>query len=718
MSEAAATQTASVEALLARLPDMPKAERTEAAMVDAVIDFAARLPQNSITLARLKAKLQGLGVKITIWTTAVRRRRTELEATSTPADERKTDKRPRIVVNLHEEFEVNEAAIKALAALPNLYQRYGALVHVIESEHLQPGEQIRETVREIREIKPHLLRELFTRAALWQEEQPDIETGGTKLVRTHPPEWSVRAVHEWGSWPGIKPLRHISEIPVLFADGSILSRPGYDRRSGILYQPRVVVPEISESPTEAEVKAATAKLLGLVDEFPFETEAHRSALFAALLTPIARWAFTGQSPMFMFDANQSGSGKGLLLHVIGLLVLGHHMDLITATSNEEEERKRITAKILSGAQMVVIDNIGTTFGSQVIEALLTTGVWSERLLGGNEAPRLDAWITWYGSGNNVHYAREDTRRRVCTIRILTNEERPEERSGYRIADLEGYVLEHRGELLAATLTLLRGWILAETKASTLPGWGGPWGSFNQWDQVVRGAILFAGLTDPIATKATKDATDAAASGLRELVEGIEEAVTQLDHRGVTAAQIIDAMTENDEWRRADRKISVRFKRLRDAFSKLFPKLPSGRLPNQYQLGNLLGRFRAKPCARKWILSRKLNGDNLWVVEAVPETSKVQQSAAVEQKAVVDTFGVPAITDGRCDVCGAYAHRACGRCSRCAPDAGGCLCKECLGGEAGSYVQHSPCNLCGETSCRCRRCGECQRIGLENGGCCC
>jgi len=535
-----------------------KAQRTAAAMSDDVVELAARLPEDSTNFARLKANLQGLGVRVSDWMKVVHNRREELGFT---AGEEEADGRPQIVINTLEEFQVNERAIKAIAPMPNVYQRFGLLVRVVDMEHRRPGEAEPYTTPEITEFSQPLLRELFTQAASWHEERYNPQTGQPKLVRAHPPDWCVKAVHGRRRWPGIKPLYCLAEAPVLLPDGTIVSTPGYDERSGILYRPRLDFPAVPEEPTEEDVREATERLLDILRDFPFDIEERRSAWFAALLTPIARWAFKNQSPMFILDANQSGSGKGLLLKLISWIVLGREMDFLVPTENEEEERKRITSKILKGEPMVMIDNIDKPFGSPVLEGLLTTGVWSDRLLGTNDAPSLDAWITWYGSGNNIQFKREDTRRRSCVIRIQTDDPRPEERSGFKYPDLHAHVLEHRAELYAAALTILRGWIRTGKKASELPGWGGPWGSYDGWDQVVRGAILYAGLPDPIATKATKDGMEATAIGHEELVDGFEDALKQLVREGkvkedrIKIHDVFTALVEEQEWRRVDRNIT-------------------------------------------------------------------------------------------------------------------------------------------------------------------
>ena len=68
-------------------------------------------------------------------------------------------------------------------------------------------------------------------------------------------------------------------------------------------------------------------------------------------------------------------------------------------------------------------------------------------------------MTWYGTGNNVQLG-ADTSRRVCHIRMESPEERPELKSDFRHKELRVYVRKHRGKLLAAALTILRGWHVA------------------------------------------------------------------------------------------------------------------------------------------------------------------------------------------------------------------------------------------------------------------
>jgi hypothetical protein len=110
---------------------------------------------------------------------------------------------------------------------------------------------------------------------------------------------------------------------------------------------------------------------------------------------------------------------------------------------------------------------------------------------------------------------------------------------------------HRAELYRAALVMLRAWLRSGLEPAELVGWAGPWASFNDWSRVVRGAIVFAGLADPIGAKATKAAETSA--GASALIAGLREAIATCGSGGaVRAAVIHEALVDNDEDRRIDR----------------------------------------------------------------------------------------------------------------------------------------------------------------------
>ena len=186
--------------------------------------------------------------------------------------------------------------------------------------------------------------------------------GGVRTVEAHPPDWCVKAIHARGNYPTIRPLEAVTEFPVLRADGSILDVPGYDPTTGLIYKPPGQIPRILATPNRAEAIAARDVLLDLVRDFPFEKAAHRSTWLAAFVTALARRAFGGPAPLFLFDANAAGSGKTLLAEVISLIVNGREIPRMTNPGSNEECRKLITALAICGDPLILIDNVAGSLG--------------------------------------------------------------------------------------------------------------------------------------------------------------------------------------------------------------------------------------------------------------------------------------------------------------------------------------------------------------------
>ncbi len=145
--------------------------------------------------------------------------------------------------------------------------------------------------------------------------------------------------------------------------------------------------------------------------------------------------------------------------------------------------------------MRAFDNCNGAFGDENLDRLITSAIWSDRILGASDAPPLPNVTTWLATGNQIE-PHGDTVRRVLMCAIEVDTERPQERTGFRL-DLEGgYATEHRSELLTAALTILRAYHVAGRPAQELPSWG----SFTAWSALVRGAIKWIGLPDPYETQ--------------------------------------------------------------------------------------------------------------------------------------------------------------------------------------------------------------------------
>ena len=443
---------------------------------------------------------------------------------------------PRIVIGT-DEYRVNDEAVGALARDPDLFQRGGMLVHVLE---VQTDDESTALVRRpdptpvIRDVPHPLLRERLTRCANWVQWRGS--GADAKLVPAHPPDWCVAAVGARKDWPPVRRLEAVVPHPVVLHDGSVLASSGYDPRSRLLVcLPRGLTVGVPDRPTRADVAAAAADLSDVVADFPFQTPGHRAGWFAGLLTPLAWFAFPGPAPLFLVDANVPAAGKGLLADVVALVVAGRRFPVMSYTADREELRKRITTLAAEGDRLVLLDNLAGAVGNDVLDAALTADRWKDRLLGGNRVYDGPLHVCWYATGNNVQL-QADTARRVCHVRVETPDERPEMKTGFKYPDLRAQVRAARGRLLSAALTILRGWVVAGRPSHGLT----PWGSFEGWSGVVREAVVFAGLPDPGETRlALQSAADRDALAMSALIGVLER--MDPGRRGVTAGEITDAV---------------------------------------------------------------------------------------------------------------------------------------------------------------------------------
>ena len=446
------------------------------------------------------------------------------------------DQRPEILID-HEEHRVIGEAVDAISPDWRIYQRGGMLVHVVETEAGHEGVMVRRPpgAAVIREFPPALLRETITRRARLKKILGYGENA--MLVPAHPTTWLVTGVHQQSEFAHVRHLTGVVTHPVILADGTLLTEPGYHLRSRLFVCPPAgLTLTVLENPGPDDVKAALVVLFDPLVDFPFETPAHRSAWLAGLLTPLAWFAFDGPAPLFLIDGNVCGVGKGLLADVIALIVTGRRFATMAYTDDREELRKKITSLAVEGERMVLLDNLAGNVGNDVLDNALTSCQWKDRLLGGNRNFDGPLNLTWYGTGNNVQF-RADTSRRVCHVRLETADERPETKSDFRYPNLRDHVRCHRGALLSAALTVLRAWYVAGKPSQNLSAWG----SFEGWS-MVRDVIVFAGLPDPGETReAMQSNADHDAAAMKPILVGMSHLDDQ--GRGLTAADIIGRLKE-------------------------------------------------------------------------------------------------------------------------------------------------------------------------------
>jgi hypothetical protein len=291
--------------------------------------------------------------------------------------------------------------------------------------------------------------------------------------------------------PPLPVLTRIVEVPVLAPDGSVHDRPGYSAKHLVFYEPAAglkVPPLTGRRPTRADVARAVDLIVNeLLGDFPFTSEAERAHALCLMLQPFVRDLVAGPTPLYMIEAPTPGTGKGKLAHVACWAATGGPLAPMTEGRDEDEWRKRVTAKLRESPVAVLIDNVREPLDSAALSAALTSEWWTDRDLGHSRMITLPNRATWIATGNNPQLSGEITRRTV-RIRLDATTEHPEDRKGFRHDPLELWAAEHRGELVWAALTLARAWV-----ASRRPKPKRSLGSFEAWAHVMGGICQVAGV---------------------------------------------------------------------------------------------------------------------------------------------------------------------------------------------------------------------------------
>ncbi len=296
-------------------------------------------------------------------------------------------------------------------------------------------------------------------------------------------------------------LTNIISCPTLRGDGSVLEAEGYDSRTGLFvdFQGQKF-PVVPSSPTEKEAHAALEVLESTIDEFPFTCPAAQSVALAGMLTAPIR-ASLGAVPMFAPSATTPGSGKSTLGDLFSIIATGRPAAALDFTADENEFKKSLFAVLLEGAAVVMIDNVVGDMNSSLLNIILSQETVKGRILGASKTAEVPTTSLWISTGNNLRIS-GDLTRRTLLCEMDANMERPAERIFSR--DLYKWGVENRPQLVVACLTILKAFLQAgKPGAKDLKRMNG----FNDWSELVRGALVWLGRSDPLETQAQIESAD-------------------------------------------------------------------------------------------------------------------------------------------------------------------------------------------------------------------
>jgi hypothetical protein len=485
---------------------------------------------------------------------------------------------------------VDECA-NALLRCPDLYCRSGELVRVVRDGAPPPNVKRQPGTPTIRSVPAATLLEELTRVQAFVK----FDRREGCWVPGVPNAATLSALAARGAWAELRPLRALLEAPALRPDGSIIQTPGYDPQTGYLFEPSIDFPAVPDRPSKDEAIRARDALIDVVADFPFASDAHRSAWLAFALTLFARPAIEGCVPLFAVDATAPGTGKGRLTDATAILQTGREATKTPLPQDDEECRKRITSLLIEGERLAVLDNITDTIALPSLDAALTATVWRDRLLGKNASVTVDNLMVWAANGNNLSIG-GDLARRTLHIRLESQLEDPENRTGFRHHPLLPWVHVERPRLVTAALTILRGHAVAGRPDGGVKAWG----SFECWSSVVAAAVAWVEMPDPQLTReGLTVSADATKLAIRGLIEGWAR-LTANTPDGITVKRAIELLYTPERLR--GHAVADGFDDLREAIEALVPTQP-GKVPSSSKLG-----YRMRSVRRRPVSGRMLDGE--------------------------------------------------------------------------------------------------------------
>ena len=370
---------------------------------------------------------------------------------------------------------INRTAGPDGAEKPFLFQNGGALVRIAGTGAHTRIEALGETA----------MYGILARSANWHNVTQEA-------VLAAPPSRDTARDMLVNPDPELPPLDSVVRTPTFGKDATLITSPGYHRADALwmFRDESLDISEVPANPAREQIARARALLVDeLLVDFPFVKESDRAHAVAAVLLPFLRRMIGGLAPIHLIEAPTQGSGKGLLASLISIVSTGLPAEGRTVPESEDEVRKMITAELVTGRPIILLDNLSEKrmLESSALASVVTVPWWTDRLLGESEMLHLRNNALWLMTGNNPRLS-DELSRRCIRLRIDPRIDMPWLRGGFKHPLITEWAQENRSALVHSALTLIQAWIAAgrplhETRL----------GSFEKWSEVMGGVLEVAGI---------------------------------------------------------------------------------------------------------------------------------------------------------------------------------------------------------------------------------
>jgi len=234
---------------------------------------------------------------------------------------------------------------------------------------------------------------------------------------------------------------------------------------------------------------AYMRLIDIYHDFPWRDRAHQ-VLGASIAFTVALRRSMDVAPMMFVSANNKGVGKTKLISAATASVYGTTPPLASLPSREEELKKVLDSLVHSDSDIFIADNVASRIGGATLDAFLTSPLHTYRPLGITDTRVAPNRVFIGATGNNATLS-GDTDRRAIMIRLVTDLEHPEQRRGFRHADLLATARSRVTDTWCAILEILRAWRSApEAERRAILDEARPFGSYERWAEIVRDPLMW------------------------------------------------------------------------------------------------------------------------------------------------------------------------------------------------------------------------------------
>lgn len=323
-----------------------------------------------------------------------------------------------------------------------------------------------------------------------------------------------------GQWPEPRYLAGFIEAPTITPSGRIIDEPGHDLETSLFLKFSRIDGYTTppKNPSHDDAAKALEFLLEMTGEFPYVEPCDRAAAVSGILSVLV-CRLLPSTPMFGITAPTPGTGKTTWGETYSVIGTARRSSVISLGHDEAETEKRIDGLLTAGDIVGMLDNITRPVGDDVLCQIISQPSRLTRLLGSSTMVRLSTNFMLVATGNNLSFVK-DMPRRVVLCRMDANIERPELREFDD--DHLAKVLRERGRIITASLTIIKAYLSAHTpKVEGLA----PYGSFEEWDRMVRRPLCWLGLPDPLIASESLRGQDPDIEAMRLLYSSWREVFT-------------------------------------------------------------------------------------------------------------------------------------------------------------------------------------------------